>query len=356
MDEGIKSELKLLRDEYKWLLKGEVQHILQDVRNALMEASKRFPIRILPDSETVVKPDKLKLVSTNPNFSSSASSIRCVVTLLGESITEADIALKLNKQQPMALQLRICPDAPWRLQQIQDAGNYLLRAFCALDSFDHPFQFAQPSQLISLLNDITTNIIRARSCLSQPCRKTLEELLKNPNMRVVKPSLPSDLVISFYIHAEKLILNVYHLLVNHNQKIDIQSKYQLECIVPWLNDVLILFAAALRHCQQLADKMYTFNQLQQELDLLVIEHHTTSEQTHVTRQNSAVTVLMQQQHLPSLSQLLASERKRTSLFESATGSKASVFKGSSWSTSKTSVNESSRSRGSSRKTSKISDV
>lgn len=102
--------------------------------------------------------------------------------------------------------------------------------------------------------------------------------------------------------------------------------------------------------------MNTFNQLQQELDFLIIENHATSERTSVTRQNSAVAVLVQQQHLPSLSQLLASEKKRTSLSESATGSKTSVFGGSSCKTSKTSVNESSGSRGSSRKTSMISDV
>jgi hypothetical protein len=45
--------------------------------------------------------------------------------------------------------------------------------------------------------------------------------------RVFKPSLPSDVVISFYVHTQKLVMSVYQLCVNQSQKIDIQSKYQV---------------------------------------------------------------------------------------------------------------------------------
>ena len=138
-----------------------------------------------------------------------------------------------------------------------------------------------------------------------------------------KPALPGDVVVSFYVQAQKLVLAVYHLCVNASHKVDIASRYQvmssffapashefsfesswgvfltnllwlsvsvksylalehgtisqytsggcvrhkvwyvfqLECSVPWLNEVLVLCTLALQQCQQLRHKVTTLTEI-----------------------------------------------------------------------------------------------
>ena len=45
------------------------------------------------------------------------------------------------------------------------------------------------------------------------------------------------------------------------------DRYQAECVVPWVNDVLLLLTVALQTCQQLRDKMDIFQQYKQEIRL-----------------------------------------------------------------------------------------
>ncbi len=44
----------------------------------------------------------------------------------------------------------------------------------------------------------------------------------------LKPPLPNDTLISFYIQAQKLVLAVYSLYVNPSQKIDIHTRHQVK--------------------------------------------------------------------------------------------------------------------------------
>lgn len=69
----------------------------------------------------------------------------------------------------------------------------------------------------------------------------------------LKPNLPEDVAISFYIQSHKLVFAVYHLTTVHgNVKFDC---HQADASIPWLNEVLVLFTVALQLCQQLKDKV-----------------------------------------------------------------------------------------------------
>ena len=45
------------------------------------------------------------------------------------------------------------------------------------------------------------------------------------------------------------------------------DRYQSECVVPWVNDVLLLLSVALQAGQQLRDKIDILSQYQQEINI-----------------------------------------------------------------------------------------
>ena len=67
------------------------------------------------------------------------------------------------------------------------------------------------------------------------------------------PPLPPDVVVSFYIQAQKLFFAVYLLSQTQgNVKFDV---FQAECTIPWLSEAILLYSDALQLCQQLKDKV-----------------------------------------------------------------------------------------------------
>ena len=53
----------------------------------------------------------------------------------------------------------------------------------------------------------------------------------------------------------KLILAVYHIVVDPKTNMSKFNRYQAECVIPWVNDVLLLLTIALQSAQQLKDKV-----------------------------------------------------------------------------------------------------
>ena len=47
------------------------------------------------------------------------------------------------------------------------------------------------------------------------------------------------------------------------------DRYQAECVVPWVNDVLLLLTVSLQTAQQLRDKLDIFKQYKQEIRLSI---------------------------------------------------------------------------------------
>ncbi|CAD5120846.1 DgyrCDS9399 [Dimorphilus gyrociliatus] len=193
-------------------------------------------------------------MSTN----NGSAQIKCVVTLMGDRLLEADLALRMNKHQAVPHKFCIYPDAPWFLQQIQDAANHLLNARATAQRFEPDHAFRDAKQVLHLLDEIMTSIKRGRTSLALPRKRTLEELVNNPTLEVFKPALPQDVALVFYIQAQKLVLALYQLYINEAQKIDISARHQIDCTVPWLNDTLVLFTLALQQCQALKDKVIVY--------------------------------------------------------------------------------------------------
>ena len=65
----------------------------------------------------------------------------------------------------------------------------------------------------------------------------------------------------------KLIFAVYHMVTDKG--VSRFDRYQAECVVPWVNDVLLLLTVSLQTAQQLRDKLEIFKQYKQEIRMTV---------------------------------------------------------------------------------------
>jgi len=253
----LEKEEKQLRLEYEWILQKESHEVLGHVRQILQQCAKRFNIRNRAD---LVKPEKFILKGVL-----GGENLKCVATLAGEVIYEADLSLSLKVgSRTHHYKSRISPGSPWRLGQIQDSGNHLANALNLLDrqwrsqgkEFENDKIFSSGAEVLNLLDELLAAIQTGQSEFMKPKRRTLEEIQTNPNLASLEPALPHDVALSFYVQSNNLILSAYQFQTNSSSKHEIiNQRLQAESPVAWFHDVLTLFSIALQLCQQLKDKI-----------------------------------------------------------------------------------------------------
>uniref|UniRef100_A0A1B0AJ03 Protein rogdi n=1 Tax=Glossina pallidipes TaxID=7398 RepID=A0A1B0AJ03_GLOPL len=240
-------EVKNLQIEFEWLMKAEVHAILKKLRELLIECAIRFPVPLY-DNEGK-RTEKYHLVA-------SQDQLKCSVTLTGDSITQADISYKIKRTSNQIQRTCITSDAPWKLQQVQDAANHLQQAKNHIDNIDENYNFRSAEEVLQIIGELVAALQRGRSSLLIPKKRSIEDLMKGRNMKSLSPNLPEDQAISFFLQCHKLVIAVYQLL-NVQGTVKMEAT-QAECSVGWLNEVLVLFTVALTLCQQLKDKINAF--------------------------------------------------------------------------------------------------
>ncbi|XP_037938033.1 protein rogdi-like isoform X1 [Teleopsis dalmanni] len=247
MEDIIESEVKNLQIEFEWVMRDEVHSILKNLREILVECAKRFPVPLYENEGKRTE----KFVLSTPQ-----DQLKCSVTLTGDSITQADISFKLKRASSQVQRTSICPDQPWKLQQVQDAANHLQQAINHIDNVDENYIFKSCEEVLQIVSELIGALQRGRTSLIIPKKKAIDELMKGRNMKSLTPNLPEDIAISFFLQCHKLIIAVYQLLnVQGTMKMEAT---QAECSVGWLNEVLVLFTVGLTLCQQLKDKINAF--------------------------------------------------------------------------------------------------
>ena len=204
---------------------------------------------------------KMSVIPENPLFPNPVLPKTSVSGILALGcISHADINLKLPRPGTKDLyqNTSVREDSPWRLQQIQDAGNHLQLAITHLAGVDKRHEFKSAAEVDSFLSRIMDALQRGRNVLVNPTKRTLEELHKSKNVKALQPPLPPELALSFYLQGFKLIFAVYHIIQEKN--VSRFNRYQAECVVPWVNDVLLLLTIGMQTIQQLKDKVNIFNQ------------------------------------------------------------------------------------------------
>ncbi|KAL6439177.1 hypothetical protein ACFW04_003840 [Cataglyphis niger] len=269
-----KEEAHNLQMEFEWVLHEEVHSSLSQLRNILMECAQRFPLALFGNDQHN-KTDRFV-------FAAPHDQVKCVAVLTGDSITNAEVNFKVQRQQNINMRTSIQNEHPWKLQQIQDAANHLQQGIAHIDNVDRHYLFKTSDEVMHVLGNILGCLQRSRTSLIVPRKKTIDDLIKSRNMvciffamdkfstsinkikknlclqKSLNPNLPENLAISFYIQSYKLVLAIYQLENAHGSvKYETQ---QAECSVPWLNDALVLLTIALQLCQRLKDKICVFSQ------------------------------------------------------------------------------------------------
>eukprot|EP00096_Caligus_rogercresseyi_P010949 TRINITY_DN4146_c0_g1_i1.p2 TRINITY_DN4146_c0_g1~~TRINITY_DN4146_c0_g1_i1.p2 ORF type:complete len:275 (+),score=83.49 TRINITY_DN4146_c0_g1_i1:78-902(+) len=258
-----KAEITSLANEYECFLKVEVSHVLSDLESILHKCASKYPMA-LPSNilDRKSPPDVEKYVLSAPS-TNPTDQVKVVVTVSGDSITHADINLKLPRlgsNKDLYQNTNIREDHPWRLQQVQDSGNHLSGALEAFDAVEKDYHFKSVKELECYLDRISSCLLKSRAALINPRKRTLDELQKNKNVKGFQPPLPADLAVSFYVQNWKLIFAVYHIITDKG--VSKFNRYQAECVIPWVNDVLLLLTVGLQTAQQLKDKIHVFEQYQ----------------------------------------------------------------------------------------------
>jgi len=245
-----KWEVLALQQEFDWVLQYEVPAAIKQLRTVVEECARHFPLSV----GKIVTPPKLEKFVMATASHNAQDSIKCIVTVLGDNITNADINIKLHKNTS---QYHGQLQTEWKLQQTQDAANHLQSCCYYLENMDDG-TVKSADEALHALNTVQNFLSKGRNALIIPKKRTIDDLVSSRNMKSLIPNLPSDLTVSFYIQAHKLIFAVY--LLSQAQGHVKFDTFQAECSVPWLSEVIALFSDALQLCQQLKDKITVFLQ------------------------------------------------------------------------------------------------
>jgi len=260
MGEVTAEEISSLQREFDWVLDIEVATVLGQLKAAVKECANKFPIPV--GEHNTDRPHLSdKFVLTN------SDQVKVVVTLTGDCINAADINLKLPRPHTKDVyhNTGVRDDLPWTLQQVQDSANHLQMASDILNNQGDKYKFSSAAEVTNYLGTVMNSLLRARTALVVPKKRTLEDLVNSKNVKSLVPPLPREVAVSFYLQSWKLIFAVYHMVTDKG--VSRFDRFQAECVVPWVNDVLLLLTVALQTSQQLRDKLDIFQQYKQEIRL-----------------------------------------------------------------------------------------
>lgn len=262
MAEVTTEEVASLQREFDWVLDVEVGTVLAQLRAAVKECASKFPIPVGNHNADKPLHQPEKFVLTN------SDQVKVVVTLTGDNIQAADINLKLPRpghSKDVYHNTGVREDLPWTLQQVQDAANHLHMASDMLCNQGEDYKFSSAAEVTNFLASVMSALLRARTALVVPKKRTLEDLVNSKNVKSLVPPLPREVAVSFYLQSWKLIFAVYHMVTDKG--VSRFDRFQAECVVPWVNDALLLLTVALQTSQQLRDKLDIFQQYKQEIRL-----------------------------------------------------------------------------------------
>lgn len=92
------------------------------------------------------------------------------------------MTLKLHKHPNVVYHTTITAESPWRLQQIQDSGNYLRMGLACLASIPEQLEYISAEEVLTDLDLVLDKINRARNMLAVPRKRTIDELMNSKNM------------------------------------------------------------------------------------------------------------------------------------------------------------------------------
>ena len=198
-----------------------------------------------------------------------ADTACCVLVMEGASVVQAELQVKIRKHPNTIHKTGIQPDRPWSLSQLQDAANMLNEARLCVedvgrlraqvdarvraDTVDVPFLRCLTAQMTSVVDALMLRIRRGRDALLSPRKRTIQDHLSSENMKSLRPPLPGDIAVSFYVQGHRLTLAVYHLVPQRGSVMF--DMFLAECCLPKLETVLSGLTRTFQMCQEVKNKL-----------------------------------------------------------------------------------------------------
>uniref|UniRef100_A0A915BXP6 Uncharacterized protein n=2 Tax=Parascaris univalens TaxID=6257 RepID=A0A915BXP6_PARUN len=261
------SERDVLLSEEAWLQKTcaspsftTLERILRDCCR-LLHLTNKLDSSVKLDAQNPTT-ERLQLVQR-----SGGETLKVSVAMLGDAIILTEVTMKYAKAPGGIFRSRAQPDVQWKLQQLQDAGNYCAQALMtAIKAMEYVNKLYAEKNAWTLesgdaLNAIVSTVInlvgQARSSLCLPHKRTLVELCNFPPTRCFNPPLPPDLVFSYYIASTRIVCAAYLITSKPNGAQGLAIT-QAECQLPQLVELLSLLTRALNVAQELRGALSMF--------------------------------------------------------------------------------------------------
>ncbi|VDN07333.1 unnamed protein product [Thelazia callipaeda] len=260
-----------LLDEQQWYQKLEAVQMFEKIENILHEVCDRMNLTSKIDptlKKGAPTTEKLSLVQRT-----GTEVFKCSIILFGESILQTEVTLKYPKMSGGVYRASAQPDVQWKLQQLQDADNYCIRALRTVSRGLRWIKNTKPandaekvsSTIVDICSQVTNLIVQARSTLCMPKKRTLLELCNSPITRCFNPPLPPDLVFSHYISSNRIVCAAYQVTSKANG-VQGLTVTLADCFLPQLEDVLLLTDRALNigqkfshHMCMLRERIHAYN-------------------------------------------------------------------------------------------------
>ncbi|CAI5445014.1 unnamed protein product [Caenorhabditis angaria] len=244
-EEAAKDEIRKLREnELSWVQEKRVVMLIDESLENLKHCCAKLNLGSKCDERLQIP----VLQTTTEKYSltprqGAQDTLKASVTLLDDNVIQAEVSIKYPKAGGGYFRAVAQPDVQWKLQQLQDLGNYISRvtiAFCDLkDQLTHMSVYTNDSgkRVLEDLRQIKNELCLARASIQLPRKRSLLELCYFPPTRKFVPQLPQDQLLSFYISSCRLVCASYQMVPKtvHPQGL---SVFMAECRLPYLDEIL----------------------------------------------------------------------------------------------------------------------
>ncbi|KFD57594.1 hypothetical protein M514_01697 [Trichuris suis] len=208
------------------------------------------------ESASALLPEKFNMTD------STGESLKCSFTLVGDNVAKAEITVRHPKLPSHFYRAVVQPDIQWKLQQVQDLGNYVLLAMEMLRYGMLTLQNCNDNELsveklFWVTKSIRNYLFAARDVfVYAPKKGPFSQIHDERLKKCFVPSPPADLMFNLYISSSKLNFNVIYSPAQPSEKDSLQV-YECECHVPWFADLIYIVTSAIQLTQLFTEKVST---------------------------------------------------------------------------------------------------
>ncbi|XP_065830413.1 protein rogdi homolog isoform X2 [Oscarella lobularis] len=230
-------------DEVDWLFSEYVPPVLQQLEDSLKDCVTIFDRAVSYKRSGELKPFVLK--------SKDVEGLTGVIVLHGDKITKATIKLSRARSGRQETKHELSSKTPWHLSQILDASSNVKAALGILETRRKHLQTI--NDVIQLVELLAGYLCQAHKCMTVPSAK-LKSIYHMKSEINFRPPLPNDVLASSSSSGKSSDGKTKTIEIR-SQLMEVLHHYEVDSLVPWLDEVLDIVPMTLASCQQLLQKI-----------------------------------------------------------------------------------------------------